>query len=68
LPDEPGEAAVVKTVLIQHVELDSKVTLGVFCNQIVPPDDPMGDEDPAQSCTEQERMLIDTLLKVTCIL
>jgi len=54
----------VKIVLIQHVELGSKVTLGVLCDQIVPPDDPMGDEDPAQSCTdsEQERMLIDTLL------
>jgi hypothetical protein len=36
---------VVKTALIQHLELDSKVTLGVLCDQIVPPDDPIEDED-----------------------
>jgi len=47
LPDEPGEVAVVKAALIQHLELDSKVTLGVLCDQIVPPDDPMEDEDRA---------------------
>ena len=43
--DEPREVAVVKTALIQHLELDSKVTLGVLCDQIVPPDDPIEDED-----------------------
>ena len=43
--DEPREVAVVKTALIQHLELDSKVTLGVLCDQIVPPDDPVEDED-----------------------
>ncbi|KAH9957988.1 apoptosis inhibitory protein 5-domain-containing protein [Russula compacta] len=43
--DEPREVAVVKTALIQHLELDSKVTLSVLCDQIVPPDDPMEDED-----------------------
>ncbi|KAH9170883.1 hypothetical protein EDB89DRAFT_1852992, partial [Lactarius sanguifluus] len=42
---EPEEVAVVKMVLIQHLELNSKVTLGVLCDQIVPPDDPMEDED-----------------------
>ncbi|KAI0293244.1 apoptosis inhibitory protein 5-domain-containing protein [Russula brevipes] len=90
--DEPGEVAVVKTALIQHLELDSKVTLGVLCDQIVSPDDPMEDEDKAirerlrglviaflaedargpllaqlrnqgSSGAEQERSLIDTLLK-----
>jgi len=45
LTDEPREVAVVKTALIQHLELDSKVTLGVLCDQIVPPDDPIEDED-----------------------
>lgn len=35
----------VKTALIQHLELDSKVTLSVLCDQIVPPDDPVEDED-----------------------
>jgi hypothetical protein len=37
----------VKTALIRHIELDSKVTLGVLCDQIVPPDDPVEDEDRA---------------------
>ncbi|KAH9025315.1 hypothetical protein EDB85DRAFT_236475 [Lactarius pseudohatsudake] len=43
--DEPEEVAVIKVVLIQHLELDSKVTLGVLCDQIVPPKDPMEDGD-----------------------
>ena len=47
LPDEPAEVAVVKTALIQHLELDSKITLSVLCDQIVPPDDPTEDEDKA---------------------
>jgi len=45
LPDEPREVAVVKSALIQHLELDSKVFLRVLCDQIVPPDDPVEDED-----------------------
>ncbi|KAI0267058.1 apoptosis inhibitory protein 5-domain-containing protein [Gloeopeniophorella convolvens] len=43
--DEPEEVAVVKTALIEHLELDSRVTLNVLCDQIVPPDEPMEDED-----------------------
>ncbi|KAH9024734.1 hypothetical protein EDB85DRAFT_1986153 [Lactarius pseudohatsudake] len=39
--DEPEEVAVIKMVLIQHLELNSKVSLGVLCDQIVPPDDLM---------------------------
>jgi hypothetical protein len=46
-PDESGEVAVVKNALIQHLELDSKVVLGVLCDQIVPPDEPMEEEDRA---------------------
>jgi hypothetical protein len=45
LPDEPREVAVVKTALIQHLELDSKGTLSVLCDQIVHSDDPIEDED-----------------------
>ena len=45
MPDEPREVAVVKTALIQHLEMNSKVSLGVLCDQIVPPDDPIEDED-----------------------
>ncbi|KAH9025303.1 hypothetical protein EDB85DRAFT_2149890 [Lactarius pseudohatsudake] len=43
--DEPEEVVVIKVVLIQHLELNSKVTLGVLCDQIVPLEDPMEDED-----------------------
>ncbi|KAH9057414.1 hypothetical protein EDB87DRAFT_1096610 [Lactarius vividus] len=43
--DEPEEVAVVKIALIQHLELDFKVTLGIFCDQIEPPDNPMEDDD-----------------------
>jgi hypothetical protein len=47
LPDEPEEVAVMKTALIQHLELNSEVTLGVLCNEIPPPDDPMEVKDRA---------------------
>ncbi|KAH8993381.1 hypothetical protein EDB92DRAFT_1944532 [Lactarius akahatsu] len=45
IAEEPEEVAVIKMVLIQHLELDYKVNLGVLCDHIVPPDDPMEDED-----------------------
>jgi hypothetical protein len=37
----------VKNALIRHLELDSEVVLGVLCDQIVPPDEPMEVEDRA---------------------
>ena len=37
----------MKNALIRHLELDSKVVLGVLCDQIVPPDEPMEVEDRA---------------------
>jgi hypothetical protein len=43
--DEPAEVAVVKTAIIQHLELDSKITLSVLCDQIVPPDEPIEGDD-----------------------
>ncbi|KAI9437538.1 apoptosis inhibitory protein 5-domain-containing protein [Lactarius indigo] len=58
--DEPEEVAVVKMALIQHLELDSKVTLGVLCDQIVPPDDPMEDED--KTIRERLRALVVAFL------
>jgi hypothetical protein len=58
--DEPEEVAVVKTALIQHLEFDSKVTLGVLCDQIVPPDDPMEDED--RTIRERLRALVVAFL------
>jgi hypothetical protein len=45
--DEPAEVAVVKTAIIQHLELDSKIAPSVLCDQVVPPDDPMEDKDKA---------------------
>ena len=50
----------VKTALIQHLEFDSKVTLGVLCDQIVPPDDPMEDED--KTIRERLRALVVAFL------
>jgi hypothetical protein len=44
IPDELEEVAVMKNVLIQHLKLDSEVILGILCNQIVPPDEPMEEE------------------------
>ncbi|KAH9025310.1 hypothetical protein EDB85DRAFT_2292291 [Lactarius pseudohatsudake] len=72
--DEPEEVAVIKMVLIQHLELDSKVTLGILCDQIVLLDDPMEVEDKTirerpelhgqrRGVAEQEDALIDTLIK-----
>ena len=37
----------MKNALIRHLELDSKVVLSVLCDQIVPPDEPMAEEDRA---------------------
>ncbi|KAH9170945.1 apoptosis inhibitory protein 5-domain-containing protein, partial [Lactarius sanguifluus] len=58
--DEPEEVAVVKMALIQHLELDFKVTLGILCDQIVPPDDPMEDED--KTIRERLRALVVAFL------
>ncbi|KAJ7646592.1 hypothetical protein FB45DRAFT_890848 [Roridomyces roridus] len=38
--DEPDEVVVVKQALIAHLDLDPAVTLGVLCDQIMPPVDP----------------------------
>ncbi|KAH9059029.1 hypothetical protein EDB87DRAFT_1536234, partial [Lactarius vividus] len=53
---EPEEVALIKMVLIQHLELDSKVTLGVLCDQMVPPDDPIEDED--KTIRERSKALV----------
>ncbi|KAH9026559.1 hypothetical protein EDB84DRAFT_337845 [Lactarius hengduanensis] len=44
----------------QHLELDSKVTLGILCDQIVPPDDPMDNED--KTIRERLRALVVAFL------
>ncbi|KAH9053357.1 hypothetical protein EDB87DRAFT_1690378 [Lactarius vividus] len=58
--DEPEEVAVVKIALIQHLEFDFKVTLGIFCDQIEPPDNPMEDED--KTICERLRALVVAFL------
>ncbi|KZT71675.1 hypothetical protein DAEQUDRAFT_723739 [Daedalea quercina L-15889] len=45
--DEPNEVSVVKRMLSEHLDMDPAVTLGVLCDQVVPPDEPMDEEDPA---------------------
>lgn len=46
-PDEPEEVTVVKKALLEHLDMDSKVTLGVLCDQLVPTDEPMDEEEKA---------------------
>lgn len=45
--DEPDEVTVVKKALAEHLDMDSKITLGVLCDQIVPIDEPVDPEDKA---------------------
>ncbi|CCM03887.1 uncharacterized protein FIBRA_06038 [Fibroporia radiculosa] len=45
--DEPEEVSVVKRALCQHLDLNPAVTLGVLCDQIVPADESMDDEEVA---------------------
>ncbi|KAJ3851068.1 hypothetical protein EV368DRAFT_83898 [Lentinula lateritia] len=37
--DDPNEVTMVRKALVDHLQLDSRVTLGVLCDQVVPPDD-----------------------------
>jgi hypothetical protein len=43
--DEPDEVGFVKKALSEHLDMDPPVTLGVLCDQIVPPHEPMDDEE-----------------------
>ncbi|KNZ80534.1 Apoptosis inhibitor 5 [Termitomyces sp. J132] len=43
--DEPDEVEIVKDALLKHLEMDAKVTLGVFFDQMAPLDDSMDDEE-----------------------
>lgn len=47
LLDEPDEVSVVKRMLSEHLDMDPAVTLGVLCDQIVPPDEPLDEEEQA---------------------
>lgn len=56
LPDEPDEVLVVKKALTEHLDMDPVVTLTVLCDQIVPMDDPMDEEE--QSIRDRLRALV----------
>ncbi|KAG6874454.1 hypothetical protein C0995_010362 [Termitomyces sp. Mi166 len=43
--DERDEVEIVKNALLEHLEMDAKVTLGVFCDQMAPLDESMDDEE-----------------------
>lgn len=37
----------VKKALTEHLDMDPRVTLGVLCDQIIPPEEPMDEEEQA---------------------
>lgn len=43
--EEVGEVAEVKKALVEHLEMDPKITLGVLCDQIVPWDEAADEEE-----------------------
>ncbi|KAI4519247.1 hypothetical protein K525DRAFT_280197 [Schizophyllum commune Loenen D] len=43
--DQDHEVLVVKTALGEHLEIDTKVTISVLCDQLVIPKEPITDED-----------------------
>lgn len=43
--EEADEVVVVKQALVEHLDMDSKITIGVLCDQIIPRDDPLDEEE-----------------------
>ncbi|KZT10939.1 uncharacterized protein LAESUDRAFT_721349 [Laetiporus sulphureus 93-53] len=43
--DEPDEVTYVKRALNQHLDMDPATTLGVLCDQIIPMDEPLDEEE-----------------------
>ena len=58
--DEPHEVIVVKKALTEHLDMDPKVTLGVLCDQVSPPNEPMDDEE--QNIRDRLRSLVLSFL------
>ena len=58
--DEPDEVGVVKKALVEHLDMDPFVTLGVLCDQIVPPEEPTDDEE--QQIRDRLRSLVISFL------
>ncbi|TFK74260.1 hypothetical protein BDN72DRAFT_760050 [Pluteus cervinus] len=45
--DEPDEVVIVKKALCEHLDMDPKVTLGVLCDQVIPPSGTVDEEEQA---------------------
>lgn len=58
--DEPEEVAVVKVALLKHLDMDPPVTLGVLCDQIVPPEEDLDDDE--RQTRERLRSLVLSFL------
>ncbi|KIJ68040.1 hypothetical protein HYDPIDRAFT_107637 [Hydnomerulius pinastri MD-312] len=58
--DEPEEVAVVKTALLKHLDMDPPITLGVLCDQIVPPEEDVDDYE--RQTRERLRSLVVSFL------
>ena len=58
--DEPDEVTVVKKALTEHLDMDPKVTLGVLCDQVSPPDESMDEEE--QAIRDRLRFLVLSFL------
>jgi hypothetical protein len=58
--DEPDEVEFVKKALAEHLDLDPQVTLGVLCDQVVPADEPMDEEE--QEIRDRLRSLVIAFL------
>ncbi|CDO78097.1 hypothetical protein BN946_scf184634.g3 [Trametes cinnabarina] len=54
--DEPEEVTFVKRALMQHLDMDPAVTLGVLCDQVIPSDEPLDEEE--QSIRDRLRSLV----------
>ncbi|KAG2154442.1 uncharacterized protein EDB93DRAFT_1223283 [Suillus bovinus] len=60
--DEPEEVVVVKAALCDHLDMDPGVTLGVLCDQIIPPEYTIDEEE--QQIRDRLRSLVIAFLKV----
>ena len=58
--DEPDEVELVREALNEHLDLDPQVTLGVLCDQLSNPDEPMDEEERA--IRERLRTLVISFL------
>ncbi|KAF5337644.1 hypothetical protein D9758_013030 [Tetrapyrgos nigripes] len=43
--DDPNEVNVVKRALVEHLHLDPRITLGVLCDQLIPPEGGIDPDD-----------------------